>query len=491
MKWNIFLFTTLLFWITLGSTKIIRVPGDQPSIQSGINSASSGDTVLVAPGVYQENLTINNKAIVLASEYINTKDKSIIDQTQIDAAGGKGIVIKGQPGVLPTIIGLTIKNGDDGIYPTTKFNIYYSRIINNKDGIDYESGSGGECKYNIFEENRDDGIDLDGDVDIVIEENIIRNNRDDGIEIRLHPYSGTIVNYIIRHNLIIGNGEDGIQLIDYPDLSSRFFLIERNVIANNAMVGIGLMSDGNTKENYEGASIPEKIFLFNNTFVGNNYGLTGGDTLVALNNIFIGHQTLALKNVDGGSIVSYNLLWNNGSDFENSNMDLTYNLNTNPLLNDDYSLKENSPAIDAGVATFQWQGQTVLQLSPSDYVGTAPDLGAYEYGSSVSSISPLKFPKNSLLRFQIQPNYPDPFNPSTTIPIQILQGSANMVLKAAIYNLRGEQIYRFPERRLPIGNYYYRWDGRNSRGETLSSGIYFFRMQAGAQQQTEKMILMR
>ncbi len=360
--------------------RIIRVPEDWSLIQSAIDQAEDGDVVLVSPGLYHENIELSGKTITLASLYYTSGNSEYIDQTVIDGGGGSAVVsVMSSVGAETAIIGFTIQNGDDGVSAWADFYFTNNRVINNNDGIDYEGG-GGICQSNIFENNRDDGIDLDGSTAIVIEDNIITTNGDDGIEIRLHQYSGPILNIAILNNRITFNGEDGIQLIDYPDISDRIFRIERNLIQGNSMAGFGAMSDGNTIENFEGASIPERVFFLNNTVVDNDHGVSGGDNMITLNNIVSGSTNIALKNVDGDSAVSHNLFWGNGTDIQGSNFVSSTTILADPLLDENYRLAEGSPAIDIGTDLFVWDSEVVFVLQPDAYSGVAPDLGAYEIG---------------------------------------------------------------------------------------------------------------
>ena len=355
----------------------IRVPADQGTIQAAIDSARNGDVVLVLPGVYTENVRLEGKTITLASRFLNTRESKDIEKTVIDGAGKTAVEVK-KVGPETRIVGLTIRNGDDGILCSSKIQILNNRIINNTDGIDYEGG-GGICRSNLFQGNRDDGVDLDGSCEVTVQDNRIRNNRDDGIEIRLHPYQGPTLNIVIRNNRISGNGEDGIQFIDYSTRSHRVFRIERNVIEGSAMAAVGCMGNKNTKENYEGADIPERIFIINNTFAANKYGITGGNNMAVLNNIFVGTKKTAMKKVDGSSISAFNLFWENGADLKDCNWQKETTLFKDPGLGPERRLTKGSPCIDRGAAQFEWKGQQLLALPERSYAGKAPDLGAFEF----------------------------------------------------------------------------------------------------------------
>jgi hypothetical protein len=357
----------------------LEVPGAYPTIQEAIDAAENGDVVRVAPGIYRESVVIAGKAIALVSHYATSGDPSFIDQTVIDGGGGSHAVqIDGSVGPGTAIQGFTIRNASDGVTASGRFDFLNNRVTGSSDGIDFEAGSGGLVHGCIFEDNRDDGIDLDDDVAVVIEHSMVRNNGNDGIEVRLHDYTGPELAIVIRDNRISGNGGDGIQLIDGEAPSSRVFRIERNLFLNNAMAAIGMMCCMETVEDFEGASLAERIYLFDNTFVENHHGVTGGDNVIALNNLFADTTQVAIKGMNGSSIAAYNLFFANGRDFVDSNADAATIIWADPLLDADHRPSPRSPAIDAGTAFFEWNSEVMLNRGPGDYSGFAPDLGAFE-----------------------------------------------------------------------------------------------------------------
>ena len=340
----------------LGNT--LRVPMDYSTIPTAIDAAQDGDLVLVSPGTYPGDIFVS-KRITIASNFINTENQQDISNTII-SGGSDGFSVNTPIGEPMKIIGFTITGAEDA--------------------IDFEGGSS-IVRNNIFEYNTDDAIDFDGSSESIIENNIIRNNGDDGLEIRLHDYNGPTLNIIIRNNIISGNGEDGIQLIDYPGISDRIFYFYNNIIKGNVYVGLGLMDDGNSTEDYRAASIPEPIYLYNNHFIDNSYGITGGDNLIAINNMVVGTPNIAFKNVDGNSQVSYSLLWNNSVDNSGSNLDTLNNVNEDPLLDLNLKLQSGSPAINAGFSIMEVERDFDGILRPQ---GAAYDIGAFEYSESIS-----------------------------------------------------------------------------------------------------------
>ncbi|RMG32823.1 MAG: T9SS C-terminal target domain-containing protein, partial [Methanobacteriota archaeon] len=91
--------------------------------------------------------------------------------------------------------------------------------------------------------------------------------------------------------------------------------------------------------------------------------------------------------------------------------------------------------------------------------------------------------------YAVTPNFPNPFNPSTTIKYQVPE-NAEVVLE--IYNVLGQKVRTLVNQVLTPGSYEAIWDGRNDQGVALGSGIYMYRFEVkGKFQRTHKMILLK
>ena len=93
------------------------------------------------------------------------------------------------------------------------------------------------------------------------------------------------------------------------------------------------------------------------------------------------------------------------------------------------------------------------------------------------------------LGFTLHQNYPNPFNPSTTISFSASQRGSAML---EIYDLTGRLVRTLLSGEVAAGNHSVLWDGRNERGTSVGSGVYFYRLKLGTDfVSSKKMILMR
>ena len=84
--------------------------------------------------------------------------------------------------------------------------------------------------------------------------------------------------------------------------------------------------------------------------------------------------------------------------------------------------------------------------------------------------------------------YPNPFNPTTTISYGITEAQN---VRITVYNSRGQSVRTLVNANMPAGTYNIVWDGRDDSNRSVSSGLYFFRMESGNHLQIKKAILMK
>ncbi|MGH7494707.1 MAG: VPS10 domain-containing protein [bacterium] len=93
------------------------------------------------------------------------------------------------------------------------------------------------------------------------------------------------------------------------------------------------------------------------------------------------------------------------------------------------------------------------------------------------------------LTFDLRPNYPNPFNPSTRIDYSLAKPAR---VNLAIYNSAGRLVRTLVEElQQAAGAYQVQWNGRNNAGETLASGVYLYRLEAGEFVRTRKMVFVK
>ena len=89
-------------------------------------------------------------------------------------------------------------------------------------------------------------------------------------------------------------------------------------------------------------------------------------------------------------------------------------------------------------------------------------------------------------RFELAQTYPNPFSSSAAIPYQIKQASD---VEITIYDILGRAVKTFNVGQRAVGLHSVLWDGRNSLGERVASGVYFYRLYAGSESRVRKLIL--
>jgi len=88
----------------------------------------------------------------------------------------------------------------------------------------------------------------------------------------------------------------------------------------------------------------------------------------------------------------------------------------------------------------------------------------------------------------LEGNYPNPFNPETTINFSLKESGK---VRINIYNLKGQLVKQLIDTELPSGKHQIVWNGKDNQGRNVGSGIYLYRMEAKGYTNTKKMMLMK
>jgi len=417
------------------------------TIQAAIDYSNDGDTVLVQPGTYVENINFNGKNIVVGSLFLTTQDTSYISSTIIDG-NQNGSVVKFESGENNNakISGFTIQNGygfqgyyyeqsGGGINCRNSSPQLIKLVIKNNSSVKY--GGGIYCDdssprisdVKIISNTSSScggGICITGTLNNSSSEPIISNieiinntaGNDGGGMSVFHGSNPAISNVVISGNT--GTHGGGIQLQD-SDVTLKNVLITNN-IANHptSPYGGGIYCNGSSPT------------LINCTISGNEASNGGAVHCYAASNPIIinsmlwdnvpqeiffqwesgtGQSAMTINithsNINGGqsNIQTdgiHTVIWNDG------------NIDTDPLFvdatNDDYHLSNYSPCIGTGIDSIEINGTwyyaplTDLNGNPRpNPAGSNPDMGAFENSRAtpIDTIPPA-IPQNLVITGYLQ-----------------------------------------------------------------------------------------
>ncbi len=140
-----------------------------------------------------------------------------------------------------------------------------------------------------------------------------------------------------------------------------------------------------------------------------------------------------------------------------------------------------------GVVTPTMTGYTFVP-DHLDFANILADTSGNDFTPSLIVAVEQDFDNGIPKEYSLGQNYPNPFNLSTVIPFALPRaGFASL----KIYNIVGQEVANLIAGNLPAGSFRATWGGKDMNGETVSSGIYLYRLKAGDYAETRKMLLMK
>jgi predicted GH43/DUF377 family glycosyl hydrolase len=191
--------------------------------------------------------------------------------------------------------------------------------------------------------------------------------------------------------------------------------------------------------------------------------------------LYDGETTYHMWYSGGGSF-----LWRIG--YASSSDGLNWDKHPNPVLEPGSSGSWDDTFVGLCVVTFNSADSTNFKMWYGGGVGFV--IGDIGYASTTGPVSvgddkSVELPR----RFSLLPNYPNPFNPSTTIKFDL---PTSTEVRLSVYDFLGREVSLLLNERREAGTHELRFDGSG-----LSSGVYFYRLTAGEYVETKRAVLVR
>ena len=500
------------------------------TLQKGIDETRRGDIVQVLPGIYEENIKLYSDLSVFGSG---------VENTTITAASGNIVTANNVYNV--SLSGFTIDgqgSAENGIRcsgSTSEMEIS-SNIITETSvvGIRCLDSVNVDIKKNTIRRNVQDGVECGNFANVTIDGNNFDDNERYGILCQgnviitnnyIHDHCNWSIfcvhssNVKIQYNIISKNGR-GIVCTDSSTLN-----IVSNTIQSN--LGVGILCDYITGD---------WIVKINNNLIHSNQGpgivVRDSANATIIRNVIRANRDGAIScqgsslALIGGNLPDANNIIENGIHNDTPNeINATFNYwgttdesEIAAMINNtgtgSVKFKPFVTEYDKIVADTSGDGtisaydaalilQYVVGLI-DEFPATSPiGQAAQKYVAGEITIEELdrilqKWGYSSVFKLlgfenQLLQNYPNPFNPETWIPFKLAQ---DIPVTISIYDTKGQLIRTIALGNRTAGIYTTKakaayWDGRDSLGDKVSSGVYFYTLQAGGFRVTRKMVIMK
>jgi len=474
--------------VNLGPVWYVDINGDNANdgsldapfgtISRAINASSdNGDTIRLYPGVYTEEIDFNDKDIVLESRAFEIDNPNLISETYFGSGpvGGTCLILSGASNNNVTIRGISFRGGSDpfgGGLVVTNCSPTFSDII--IEGNNAEIGG---------------GIYI-ADSDAILKNTTIRNNSANlGGGIYISNGDPIFENTTVESNVAYWGG--GL----YIDSASPS-IEDCKIKQNDAFIeGAGLYQNGGVCEvewtsfennngyDYGGAIVAYQatLDLSQITFAGNIAGVGSvfsfHSSVVSINNSIIwGNQGGIFYCPASSGLTSLEINYSDiegGEDVINSFPNILFTtgggiINVDPqycdIENNQFNLENTSVCFSAS------DSSTVI--------------GAYNLPCGVLDI----YEEPITNEFHLLDNYPNPFNPFTTITY-VISDFGDYSLR--IYNLNGQLVKILSSGYGNPGKYTKVWDSTNESGTSVASGVYIYRLETNNNILIKKMMLIK
>jgi hypothetical protein len=185
----------------------------------------------------------------------------------------------------------------------------------------------------------------------------------------------------------------------------------------------------------------------------------------------------------------FGMVWEDNSTFESDIFFNLFDMDGNPAFGEDgYMISEPIKRQYTPKIGFIHNQNAMTVWSDGRSSGKTEIIGLYAQVLHIDDVPNAEETIPGFNGLSVSQNYPNPFNPTTTIKFNL---PSSMNVEVSVFNILGQKVRTLAKDRFDAGVNSLVWNGDDNSGKSVSSGIYFYKVEAGSSSVTKKMVLMK